>query len=338
MEIRLLLVTHDLGAAELNTAAAEVASDLAQRRNVAVTIETKPAVAFGRSDELARYHLIHLIGAPPAALLDFSQLPTPLVVTPTRDTRRSTMIRYRRFGTNVWWLVHGRSNAARLVTQGIAAGSHVVPLPVSPYIDAEPERWATMRARSRRLMNVSPGQAVVVGFGPASDPMCAAMVQLASSSAHNVVPLWIATSPGPASHLHGNHRTLPTSSYLVTESVGRELLPAMDVLVTSGSVYAARTPAIDAALAGIPVISSTTDIATDFVDLVAGGSFIGNANAATLVQAVDDALQDVPRVRAHHPHLPVPSREDVIATTERCYVRALQRPLSCTTALLKTSP
>ena len=123
MEIRLLLVTHDLSAVELNTAAAEVASDLAQRRNVAVTIETKPAVVFGRLDELARYHLIHLIGAPPAALLDFSQLTIPLVVTPTRHTRRSAMARHRRFGTHLWWLVHGRSNAARLVTQGIASGS-----------------------------------------------------------------------------------------------------------------------------------------------------------------------------------------------------------------------
>jgi hypothetical protein len=337
MEIRVLLATNNVGATELSTSVAEVAADLAQRKNLVVTIETNPAAAFGRLDELASFHLVHVVGTPTAALLDLAQLSIPLVVTPTRPLRRAAIARQRRSAANLWWLVHGRSNANRLVTDGVAAGCHVLPLPVLPYLDVRPSNWAAMRARSREMLNVSPGQAVIVGFGPASDPLCEAMRQLANTSTHNVVPLWVATRGVPASPLAGGHQALSSSVHIVAESVGRELLPAMDVLITGGTNYAARTPALDAACAGIPVISSTTDIAADFVDLVDGGSFLVNANPTTLVDAVDDALRDTPRGRSHRLHIPVVSREDVITTTERCYVRALQRPLMCTTALLKST-
>jgi hypothetical protein len=336
MQIRVLLATNDPGASELSTTVAEVAAELAQRKNVAVTIESQPAAAHDRLDQLTAYHLVHVVGAPTASLLDLAQLSIPLVVTPTRQLRRAALFRARRAAAHMWWLVHGRTNAARLVTDGISPGSRVLPLPVLPYLDPQPTNWAAARAQSRAMLDVSPGQLVVVGFGPVSDPLCEAVRQLSEPCAHSVVPLWIAAGTGAGSSLIPAR--LPDSFHVVSEETGRELIPAMDVLVAGGSTYAMRTPAFDAASAGVPVISSATDIAADFVDPVQGGALLTNGTLSSLVSAVDDALQDGPRGRIRVPQIRPATWEDVLATTELCYVRALQRPLSCTRTLLRSTP
>lgn len=336
MELKVLLVVGDQGSSDIDTAVADAVAEIAQRTGIQVTVTTAQDDVCARRDELARYHLVHVIGAPTLAMLELGRVSVPLVVTPNRRQRRPHPVRRRRPVSGAWWLVHGRSNAVGLVNDGVAASSHVLPLPLLPFLDVHPADWAYLRARSREELGVSPGQTVVVGYGPTSDRLCNALPQLARSVRHDVLPLWVSSRRNGAAVYDALYRGLPRETHVVGEAAGRRLLPAMDVLVTAGSCIAARTPAVDAANAGIPIISTPGDVAADFVDLAEGGSFLVTSEPGHLIQAVDDALQEAARGRTRRLHLSVPLDGDAtIATTERCYSRALQRPLSGTTTLLR---
>jgi hypothetical protein len=336
MELRVLLVVGDQGAADIDATVADAVAEIAQRTGIQVTVTTAQDDVCARREELARYHLVHVIGTPTFAMLELGRMLVPLVVTPTCRQRRPHPVRHRRPVMEPWWLVHGRTNAVGLVNDGVAPSSHVLPLPLLPFLDVHPAQWAYLRARSREELGVSPGQTVVVGYGPTSDRLCLALSHLARSVHHDVLPLWVSARPSGAAVYDALYRGLPRETHVVGEVAGRRLLPAMDVLVTSGSSFAARTPAVDAANAGIPIISAPGDVAADFVDLAEGGSFLVGCDPGHLVQAVDDALQEAARGRTRRLHMSAPLDGDAaIATTERCYSRALHRPLSGTTTLLR---
>jgi hypothetical protein len=336
MELRVLLVVGDQASSDIDTTVADAVAEIAQRTGIHVTVTTAQDGVCTRREALARYHLVHVIGAPSFAMLELGRSSVPLVVTPNRRPRRTHPVLRRRPVTPAWWLVHGRGNAVGLVNDGVAPSSHVLPLPLLPYVDVHPAEWASLRARSRAELGVTPGQTVVVGYGPTSDRLCQAMGQLARSVRHDVMPIWVASRQDAGPAYDAPRRGLPRETHVVGEAVGRRLLPAMDVLVTAGSSFAARTPAVDAANAGIPIISTPGDVAADFVDLAEGGSFLVTSDADHLIDAVDDALQEAARGRTRRLRLSVPVDPDAaIATTERCYSRALHRPLSGTTTLLR---
>ncbi|MDX6253786.1 MAG: hypothetical protein QOJ11_120 [Frankiales bacterium] len=336
MELRVLLVVGDGAPSDIDTTVADAVAEIAQRTGIHVTVTTAQDGVCARREELARYHLVHVIGSPTFAMLELGRSSIPLVVTPNRRQRRTHPVARRRPVMRPWWLVHGRSNAVALVNDGVATSSHVLPLPLLPYLDVHPAEWASLRARSRVELGVSPGQTVVVGFGPTSERLCHAMAQLSRSVRHDVLPVWVASGPSTGAAYDAPHRGLPRQTHVVGETVGRRLLPAMDVLVTAGSSFAARTPAVDAANAGIPIISTPGDVAADFVDLAEGGSLLVTCDADHLIDAVDDALQEAARGRTRRLRLSeVADGDAAIATTERCYSRALHRPLSGTTTLLR---
>jgi hypothetical protein len=335
MELRVLLVVGDRASSDIDTTVADAVAEIAQRTGIHVTVTTAQDDVCVRREQLARYHLVHVIGSPTFAMLELGRISIPLVVTPSSRPRRTHPVRRRRPVPSPWWLVHGRSNAIGLVNDGIAPSSHVLPLPLLPCVDVHPAEWASLRARSRQELGVSPGQTVVIGFGPATDRLCHAMRQLARSSRHDVMPVWVASGPRTGSAYDAPHPGLPRQTHVVGQEVGRRLLPAMDVLVTAGSNFAARTPAVDAANAGIPIISTPGDVAADFVDLAEGGSLLVSSDAEHLVDAVEDALQEAARGRTRRPPSRVVDSDAAIATTERCYSRALHRPLSGTTTLLR---
>jgi hypothetical protein len=337
MELRVLLVVGDQSAAEpsgLNAAVADAVTEIAQRRGIDVTVTMRPDDVCARTVDLARYHLVHVIGAPTPAMLELGRISVPLVVTPNRRLRRAVPVRRKVAAARPWWLVHGRINAAALVTDGVASSNHVLPLPVLPYLDSHRSSWGTQRARARQELGVSPGQAVVVGFGPTTDRLSAAVRQLGRVHRHDrreIVPVWVASGPERPGALP--QQGLPRETHVVGAEVGRRLLPAMDVLVCSGSSFAARSPAVDAAAAGIPIISTAADVAADFVDLAGCGSLVLPGDGAQLAQVVHDALQEagLGRPRRFVP----PDAEDAVDITERCYSRALGRPLSSHTTLLR---
>ncbi len=338
MELRVLLVVGDQSTADINATLTDAVTEVSQRTGIDVTVVAAPADVPPRPPDAARPHLVHVIGTPTPWMLALARDGVPLVVTPVRRQRRVLPRARRSPSAPVWWLVHGRGNAAALVRDGVCPSSHVLPLPILPHIGTLPAQWAALRALSRAELEVAPGQVVVVGYGPSSDRLCHALGSLTRSARHDIIPVWITPGCSELAWYDAVQRGLPREAHVVGDAAGRRLLPAMDVLVAGGSSFAARHPAVDAARVGIPVVSTPTDVAADFVDLAEGGSLLVGAEPDQLVAAVEDTLREVARGRTSRLRAPAPAdAETVIATVERCYARALSRPLSSTTTLLRSA-
>jgi hypothetical protein len=336
MELRVLMVVGYQSPLDISATLADAVYEIAHRTGIDVTVTSERMNDPAGRRELAGQHLIHVIGTPTPAMLELARGGLPLVVTPVRRPRRTRPLQ-RRPPTDVRWLVHGRGNAAALVNDGVAPSSHVLPLPVLPHLGVHAAEWAQLRARSRAELGLSPGQHVVVGYGPSSERLCRALGKVARSPRHDIVPVWIVPGSCEPAWYDAAQRGLPREPHVVGQAAGLRLLPAMDLLVAGGSAFAARSPAVDAAAAGIPVLSTPSDVASDYVDLAEGGSLLVSPDAAQLVSIVDDALYETERGRASRLRPPTAQDGDtVVATLERCYARALHRPLSSTTTLLRS--
>ncbi len=331
MGLRALLSIDQDAPMDIADLAVEVATEMARGAGLAITIAVSRDGRIGFDAAVRPLHLVHVIGRS-MALRQRGRERLPLVVTPTTHPRRGPVLQRRLQADAAWWLVHGRSAAARLVSEGIAPSSRVLPLPVLPYLGIASHEWPTRRASQRGALGVLPGGRVVVGIGPMSDRSVEVFRQaMRGFNPREVVAVWIAT------HAMTTNISMATddSVRVVSEALGRPLLAAMDVLVVMGTPYAARSAAVDAAAVGIPVITSPLDAAADFVDLVAGGSFLTSARPLELTTAVARALRMAARSRAlavapaSGGHL-----EDLVALTSRCYADAIGRPLNATTMLL----
>jgi len=99
--------------------AVEVATEMARGAVLAITIAVSRDGRIGFDAAVRPLHLVHVIGRS-MALRQRGRERLPLVVTPTTHPRRGPVLQRRLQADAAWWLVHGRSAAARLVSEGIA--------------------------------------------------------------------------------------------------------------------------------------------------------------------------------------------------------------------------
>ncbi len=330
MGMRALLAIDEQAPADIASLAVDVATEMAldEGLDINITVSRDGQVGFDAGQR--PLDLVHVIGRA-TALQQFGRAHVPLVLTPTRHPRRGPVPRRSNQADATWWLVHGRSAAVRIVTDGVAPSSRVLPLPMLPYLGITSQEWSRRRASARRSLGVMPGSLVVVGIGPLLDRSVEAFRQaMRCFNPHEVVSLWIASDTATKlSTVSVDHVRI------VGEPVGCGLLAAMDVLVAMGTPYAARSAAVDAAAAGIPVITSPLDAAADYVDLVAGGAFLTSTRPFELTTAVARACRMAAHSRSHA-FVPTHTVEiaDLVWLTRRCYTDAIRRPLTATSTLL----
>lgn len=329
MGLRALLAIDEQAPVDIAGMAVEVATEMAldEGLDISITVSRDGRVGFDAGQR--PLDLVHVIGRA-TVLQQFGRSRVPLVLTPTRHPRRGPVPR-RSNHADAWWLVHGRSAAVRIVADGLAPSSRVLPLPMLPYLGITSQEWSRRRAGARRALGVTPGSLVVVGIGPLLDRSVEAFREaMRCFNPEKVLSLWI------ASDTTAELTTAPLDLVrVVGEPVGCQLLAAMDVLVAMGTPYAARCAAVDAAAAGIPVITSPLDAAADYVDLLAGGAFLTSTRPFELTAAVARACRMAghSRSRAVLPAHPV-ERADLVWLTRCCYTDALRRPLTATSTLL----
>jgi glycosyltransferase involved in cell wall biosynthesis len=332
MGSRILLVLAPDAPPDMASAATDAVADIGRRDRVDVTVATAWDSRFGDQAELAAYSLVHVVGTPTPPLQRLWRDRVPLVVTPVRRPRRGPRLLRRVTTDRTWWLVHGRALAERLTADGVAPSARVLPLPVLPALGVPHADWASQRAASRSALGVSPGSRVVVGMGGLTDGSFDAFRRAVRLLARrDVRALWVATDADP----HAD--AAPDDDIRLTgQEAADGWLPAMDVFAAAGTCYAARSPAVDAAEVGVPVISTAYNVAADFVDLTAGGAFVQPARPAELADALAHALRVAGRRRSRftRPAGDDPM-EELVERTEQCYADALGRPLRATTTLLR---
>jgi glycosyltransferase involved in cell wall biosynthesis len=329
---RILLVLAPDATRQLAGTATDAVGEIGRRDRVAVTVVTGGDGRAAERAQLATYSLVHVVGTPTLRLLGLWRDRVPLVVTPARRPRRGPRLLRRGASDCTWWLVHGRVLAERLTADAVAPGTRVVPLPVLPSLGIAAGEWPAHRAVSRSALGASPGTRVVVGIGGLTDGCFddfRRAVRLLGR--RDVLPVWVAVDAEPV-----GSGTTDDGIRLTGTATADRWLPAMDVLVAAGTSYNAVSPAVDAARAGIPVVSTPYNVAADFVDPTAGGSFLASSGPAELADALLHSFRGVgrrrgPRLLAGEPD----PLEELVARTEQCYAHALGRPLRATTTLLR---
>lgn len=221
------------------------------------------------------------------------------------------------------WLVHGRVATSHLVQAGLVRGDQLVTLPVLPFSVPVQPQWGTARAAARVHLAPAPGAHVVLGIGPRHAAGFRALESLtAGHRAEAVVGVWIDTD---AQFQPAERRA--RALYVVTPQEGEHLLPAMDVLVADGTLLGARHPAVDARWAGVPIVATPTDIASEFVQHSVNGYV---CTPAQLDVGIEAAISLAVARTLHH--RPIERRRggrpgDELAATVRCYSDILGRPL-----------
>ena len=330
MGLTALLAIDQQAPVDIAGMAVEVATEMALDDAMDITITVTQDGRIDAGSWTKPVDLVHVIGTT-NGLHQLGRTRPPLVLTPTRHPSRRGGRRRSTHADSAWWLVHGRSAALRIVQEGIAPSSRMLPLPLLPYLGVAYRDWPERRASARRSLGVVPGSRVIVGMGPVLGRFVEVFRQAVRGfSPHEVVALWIATDAAAEAALASVDLVR-----VVGEPVGSQLLAAMDVLVVMGTPYAARSAAVDAAAVGVPVITSPFDAAADYVDLVAGGSFLITARPVELTAALTRACGRMAHTRSHGlASTSCAAREDLVALTRRCYTEAIGRPLSATTTLL----
>ncbi len=284
-------------------------------------------------DQAARAaDLVHALGLEAASVVRSTGVAgtIPLVVTVDGATshhgfKKTRIAAYSAFrgSTPIRWLVHGRVAMSHLVQAGLVRGDQLVTLPVLPFsLPAQP-RWGAARAAARVRLAAAPGAHVVVGIGPRHAAGFRALQSLASGHrAEAVVGVWIDTDADfrPTGRRAG-------ALYVVAPAEGAQLLPGMDVLLADGTLLGARHPGVDARWAGVPIVATLNDVASEFVQHSVNGYVCTPAELdvgieAAISMAMGRTLHHRPveRRRGDHPG-------DAAAATARCYSDILGRPL-----------
>lgn len=273
-------------------------------------------------------HLVHALGFEVADSIRSSGAAglLPLVVTADagRPNRSLPLWRHsNRDSTPVRWLVHGTTATTRLVQAGATPGNEVITLPLLGFTGRASTDWSAARSAARRAMSLTPGARVVVGVGPLDSPALRYLETAAARPTRGAtVPVWIDTGPSSTKQRRGSRRVT-----IVQSTDGRRLLPGMDVLLADGTTLAARHAAVDAVRAGVPVVTTPTDVAAGLVlqsvnGYVCSPGEFGDAIAAAVAMAVARTLHRYPLDRRRRDPLTDPA--DV---TARCYSSILDRPL-----------
>ena len=270
--------------------------------------------------------VVHALGLQAAELVAAAGLPPeqPVAVTvdavPSRFGGRAPYSALRnRPATR--WLVAGRTATMSLVRRGLVPGDRVMTLPVLGYAEdpAVWAAWSTVRAVARRRLGVAPGAHVIVGYGSAR-ARARRCLEALPTRGDSIVACWIQPAPDAGRRSHGRLAA-------VTGPVqGRQLFAAMDVLVADGCPIAGAHPAVDARRAGVPIVSTATDVAAGFVvhshnGYIATPAELDGAIAAAVAMAVSRTLPSRPAPR------PPDEREVQAQLTARCYSALLGHPL-----------
>lgn len=275
--------------------------------------------------------LVHALGLEAARLVQSVGVPesVPLVVT-VDDVDERRRLR-RLFGSPfstlrrrnaLRWLVPGCTATFRLLHSGLVRGDQVVTLPLLPFAEQLHREWTVARAAARLQLGVAPGTHVVVGVGPSH---AAAMRRVGSTivrRAGEIVGVWIDTGQRARPRVGRSGGLI-----VVTASEGRQLLPAMDVLLADGSLLVARHAAVDARWAGVPIVTTPTDAAAEMVRHSINGYVCTVSEiASALDAAVDMAVaRTLPHRSVERRHSDEP--RDTAAVTARCYSAILGHPL-----------
>lgn len=222
------------------------------------------------------------------------------------------------------WLVAGRTATTSLVYRGLVPGDRVITLPVLGYAEdpAVQAAWPAIRAAARRRLGVPPGAHVVIGYGSARARARRYLEALSGLPGHgdSIVACWIEHAPDVGRRARGRR---PAGTGPVQ---GRQLFAAMDVLVADGCPIAAAHPAVDARRAGVPIVSTVTDVAAGFVvhsrnGYIATPDELDGAIGAAVAMAVSRTLHPQPA------SWPPDEREIQAQLTTRCYSALLGHPL-----------
>ncbi|MDQ1484445.1 MAG: hypothetical protein QOJ62_138 [Actinomycetota bacterium] len=273
-------------------------------------------------------HLVHALGFEVADSIRSSGAAglLPLVVTADASRPNRSLPPWRHYdrgNTPVRWLVHGSTATTRLVQSGATPGDEVMTLPLLGFFGSADADWSAARAAARRLLSLTPGARVVVGVGPLGSPALRYLEDAAARPTRRaIVGIWINT--GPAKTARGRRARWVT---VVESTDGRRLLPAMDVLLADGTTLAARHPAVDAVRAGVPVVTTPTDVAAGLVLQSVNGYVCSPGEFGAAIGAA--VAMAVARTLPRHP-LDRMGRDPLIDTAEvtaRCYSSILGRPL-----------
>jgi hypothetical protein len=299
-------------------------------------VRLAPASALRRRDALLERaigdaDLVHALGLDAARLVQSVGVPesVPLVVTVDEIGERRGLQRFvgspfsalRRRNT-LRWLVPGRTATSRLVHSGLVRGDQVATLPLLPFAEHFHQEWMVTRAAARRLLAVAPGAHVVVGVGPSHAGAMRLIGSMIVGRAGDIIGVWIDTGESP--HSKTGRQSEP---FVVTPSEGRQLLPAMDVLLADGSPLVARHAAVDARWARVPIVTTPTDAGAEMVRHSVNGYVCIVSEMASAIEAAIDMA--VARTLTHRSverrHGDQPG--DAAAVTARCYSSVLGHPL-----------
>jgi hypothetical protein len=272
-------------------------------------------------------HLVHALGIEVADEIRSSGtaglLPVVVTVDGGRPSRSSPWRRSDRGSAAVRWLVHGSTATTRLVQSGATPGNEVVMLPLLGFTERAGADWPAARATARRALSLTAGARVVVGVGPLDSPglhyLDTALTSLARDA---IVGIWINTGTAVSARRRASRRVT-----VVDATDGRRLLPCMDVLLADGTTLAARHPAVDAVRAGVPIVTTPTDVAAGLVSQSVNGyicspSEFAEAISAAVAMAVARTLHRYPFDRRERDLF-----VDAVDATARCYSSILDRPL-----------
>jgi hypothetical protein len=294
-----------------------------------------PVPASWRRDEtlegaIGDADLVHAVGLDAVRLLRSAGEPknVPLVVSVDAVDSRRAFSRWRGSPSSVIrgcrtmrWLVPGRTATSRLVQSGVVRGDQVVTLPLLPFAQELHEDWAAARASARQRLGIAPGVQVVLGIGPAR---LASLYRGRSSrpdGASAATVVWIDT--GNATR----QRTPHGGGLIVGPAEGRRLLPAMDLLLAGGTQLAARHPAVDALWAGIPIVSTSLDVAAETVRHSVNGYVCAPAEITPAVDAALDMAASKTLVHEAAEHRRADPAGEAVTATARCYSSILGHPL-----------
>ncbi len=270
-------------------------------------------------------HLVHALGVEVADEIRSSGAAglLPLVVSVDAGRLRRTWRRPDRGGTAVRWLVHGSTATTRLVRSGAMPGNEVVTLPLLGFTERPSADWSAARATARRALSVTAGARMVVGVGPLDSPGLHYLDQaLTGSTRDAIVGIWINTGGGGRPRRHAPRRVT-----VVDAADGRRVLPCMDVLLADGTTLAARHPAVDAMRAGVPIVTSPTDVAAELVAQSVNGYICSPSEFA---EAISAAVAMAVARTLHRHRFDRRERDlfiDAVGATARCYSSILDRPL-----------